>query len=49
MLKINLNPAKKEFIQLEEYDANTDAKFIKECLNPYFKDLFKDLSLRCLT
>jgi hypothetical protein len=32
---------------VEEFDNSTDSKFIKEAMVPYFKDLFKDLSMRC--
>lgn len=34
---------------MEDYDNSNDGKFIKEYLLPYFKDLFRDLVLRCLT
>lgn len=33
---------------MEEYDEKLDGKFIKEFLNPYIKDVYKDLSLRSL-
>ena len=40
----------KSFIQVEDFDIHgTDAKFVKDYLNPYFKDLYKDLILRCLS
>lgn len=32
---------------MEDFDDQTDAKFVKEQLLPYFKDLFKDLHMRC--
>ena len=34
------------FIEVEDFNALEDNKFIKEALIPYFKDLFRDLSLR---
>lgn len=37
------------FIKVEDFDATTDTKFIKEALVPYFRDLFRDLSLRSLS
>ena len=40
----------KSYIQVEDFDIHGgDAKFIKDFLNPYFKDLYKDLILRCLS
>ena len=36
-----------DFIQVEDYDASTDQKFVTNSLVPYFKDLYKDLHLRC--
>jgi hypothetical protein len=36
-----------DFISVEEYDAGTDTKFVNNSLVPYFKDLYKDLYLRC--
>ena len=39
----------KNYIQVEDCDINgTDSKFIKEYLTPYFKDLYKDLIMRCI-
>ena len=34
------------YLQLEDYDANVDAEFIKQELQPYLKDLYKDLLMR---
>lgn len=45
-LSINTN---KNLIQVEDYDDHGDAKFVKEFLTPYFKDLYKDLTLRCFS
>ncbi len=40
----------KSYIQVEDFDIlGADAKFAKDYLNPYFKDLYKDLTLRCLS
>ncbi len=40
----------KSYIQVEDFDIHGgDAKFVKDYLNPYFKDLYKDLTLRCLS
>ena len=36
-----------DFISVEEYDAGRDTKFVNNSLVPYFKDLYKDLHLRC--
>ena len=33
-------------MEVEDFDVNTDTKFVNEKLVPYFVDLFKDLSLR---
>ena len=40
----------KNYIQVEDCDINgTDSNFIKEYLTPYFKDLYKDLIMRCIS
>ena len=45
-----LSPSIKNYIQVEDFDVNGgDSKFIKDYLYPYFKDLYKDLILRCLS
>jgi hypothetical protein len=45
-----LSPQMKNYIQVEDFDIHGgDSKFIKDFLNPYFKDLYKDLILRCLS
>lgn len=36
-------------IQVEDFDSAIDGKFVKDFLRPYFADLYKDLTLRCLT
>ena len=36
-------------IQVEDYDEHTDGRFVRDFLCPYFVDLYKDLTLRCLT
>jgi hypothetical protein len=36
-----------EFIEIEDFDVTTDTKFINDKLVPYFRDLFRDLALRC--
>lgn len=33
-------------IKIEDFDHKTDGKMIKDAAIPYFKDIFKDLSLR---
>lgn len=33
---------------LEEFDDLNDTKFIKDALQPYFKDMFKDLAMRTM-
>jgi len=35
-------------IVIEDFDTQEDTKFIKDALIPYFKDLFRDLSLRTM-
>ncbi len=45
-LGINSN---KNFIQVEDFDDINDNKFVKEFLGPYFKDLFRDLAMRCIS
>lgn len=37
------------YLRVEDFDEQSDSKFVRELLAPYFKDLFRDLSLRCLT
>jgi hypothetical protein len=45
-----LSPSIRSYIQVEDFDAHGgDSKFIKDYLQPYFKDLYKDLILRCLS
>lgn len=39
----------KNLLVVEDFDHETDNKFIKESLVPYFRDLFRDLALRCMT
>jgi hypothetical protein len=36
-------------IMVEDFDSSVDSRFVKDFLNPYFSDLYKDISLRCLT
>ena len=38
----------KNIIRVADFDDSMDSKFVKEFLTPYLKDLFRDLSLRCL-
>lgn len=35
-------------LQVEDFDSDTDGRFITEHLVPYLKELYRDLSLRCL-
>jgi hypothetical protein len=35
-------------ILVEDFDHETDNKFVKDSLIPYFRNLFKDLALRCM-
>lgn len=37
------------YISVEDFNEECDRKFITEYLNPYFKDLYNDLILRCVT
>jgi hypothetical protein len=34
---------------VEDFDSSIDGRFVKDFLKPYFADLYKDLTLRCLT
>lgn len=36
-------------LQIEDFDEQLDGKFLREFLAPYFADLYRDLTLRCLT
>ena len=36
-----------ETLIIEDFDIIENIAFIKEVINPYLKDLFRDLSLRC--
>jgi hypothetical protein len=49
MQKLSINTSTKDQILIEDFDQDLDSKFIKESLQPYFRDLFRDLSLRCMT
>jgi len=48
MQRLNINTGK-NLILVEDFDHDGDNKFIKESLVPYFRDLFRDLSLRCMS
>lgn len=38
--------SKVALMQVEDYDEKLDGCFVKECLLPYFRDIFRDLALR---
>ena len=48
MNKKALSITTKTYIHVEDFDECMDGKFVKEFLMPYFKDVFRDLILRCL-
>lgn len=49
MQRLNINTTKSPLILVEDFDHENDSKFVKESLIPYFRDLFRDLALRCMT
>jgi hypothetical protein len=36
-------------ILVEDFDSTVDTRFVRDFLKPYFLDLYKDLTLRCIT
>jgi len=49
MQRLNINTTKSSLILVEDFDHDTDTKFVKDSLVPYFRDLFRDLALRNMT
>ena len=39
--------AQSPLIRVEDFDHSTDSKCVKELIEPYLKDLYRDLCLRC--
>ena len=37
------------YILVEDFDATLDTKFTSDYFEPYLKDLYKDLQLRCIS
>lgn len=47
MQRLNINTGKNQIL-VEDFDHDSDNKFVKDSLVPYFRDLFRDLALRCM-